>query len=572
MGFFTKDEVPKAPDMSPIINAAKDISAMSSGIAQETLDWAKAQFAQNQSDITGYVNNITSDSQAARNMIGNFQNIANSDEGVRRQALATAERAQKIADTQTGIQRTQLTAEQAQLRNQQDQLQMQRDFRQDQLAQQQKADQLYQQYSQTYEPAMARYMADAEAYGSADKVAQARAGAQANVGEQFQGARDAATRQLESYGINPASTRFAALDLGTRVKEAATKAAAGEAAARQREQDAFALRNQAIAQGQQLPTQATAATNAATGIGSNVNAAGTVANQAGSVGAQYGALANQAVGNQIAATSAGTQALNAATGANQAATQAQSGALAANTAAMGGEQAAGNLVNQTFQTGSQAIGTAPQYLGAANTGISTAGNTANQQYQNQLAQFKAEQSNSSGLGKLLGAVAPIAFGAATGGTGFAGSLAGNAIGSAMGGEYGGSASNPLPGLSASDYGSGASFADTYGIGGSNNPLAGTTRYSNTPGYNFFTGSYAEGGAIPMQTSPSNGQAVDDVPAQLTAGEFVMPRDVTAWYGEKFFQNLIQKAKMEQSKAQAKPAIGGAPSGPPAVVSRPAVGA
>jgi hypothetical protein len=81
---------------------------------------------------------------------------------------------------------------------------------------------------------------------------------------------------------------------------------------------------------------------------------------------------------------------------------------------------------------------------------------------------------------------------------------------------------------------------------------------------------AEGGAIPMSTSPSNGQQTDDVKAMLNAGEFIIPRDVTSWYGEKFLQNLIQKAQAEKSKAQAKPAVGPMPAGPPAVASGPAI--
>jgi hypothetical protein len=80
---------------------------------------------------------------------------------------------------------------------------------------------------------------------------------------------------------------------------------------------------------------------------------------------------------------------------------------------------------------------------------------------------------------------------------------------------------------------------------------------------------AEGGAIPMSASPTSGRAVDDVSAQLTAGEFVIPKDVTSWYGEKFFQNLIQKAQGEKGKAGAKPAIGPSPGAPPAFVSQPA---
>ena len=113
----------------------------------------------------------------------------------------------------------------------------------------------------------------------------------------------------------------------------------------------------------------------------------------------------------------------------------------------------------------------------------------------------------------------------------------------IGGQaFGGSASNPLPGLSKDDYGEGASLSDSYG--------------------------FAEGGAIPMSASPTNGQATDDVKAQLNAGEFIVPKDVASWYGEKFFQNLIAKAQNEKSKATAKPAIGPMAPGPPAVVSGP----
>ena len=64
------------------------------------------------------------------------------------------------------------------------------------------------------------------------------------------------------------------------------------------------------------------------------------------------------------------------------------------------------------------------------------------------------------------------------------------------------------------------------------------------------------------------QQTDDVKAMLNAGEFIVPKDVTQWYGEKFFQNLIQKAQNEKGKAQAKPAVGPMPPGPPAIASGP----
>lgn len=83
---------------------------------------------------------------------------------------------------------------------------------------------------------------------------------------------------------------------------------------------------------------------------------------------------------------------------------------------------------------------------------------------------------------------------------------------------------------------------------------------------------AEGGAIPAHTSPTAGAAVDDVPARLTVGEFVMPKDVTAWKGEEFFQKLIEQSRKAKDQATAKPEIGVAPQEPPTFVSRPQGGA
>jgi len=70
--------------------------------------------------------------------------------------------------------------------------------------------------------------------------------------------------------------------------------------------------------------------------------------------------------------------------------------------------------------------------------------------------------------------------------------------------------------------------------------------------------FAEGGAVeddmdnmavPEEASPSQGQAVDDVPARLTAGEFVIPREAVEWYGQKYFFGLIDKAQREREGAQ-----------------------
>lgn len=71
----------------------------------------------------------------------------------------------------------------------------------------------------------------------------------------------------------------------------------------------------------------------------------------------------------------------------------------------------------------------------------------------------------------------------------------------------------------------------------------------------------EVGVIPDEMSPSGGQVVDDVPANLNAGEFVIPDDVVSWYGEKHMYGIIEKAAKEREMA--KQATGAIPEeGPP----------
>jgi hypothetical protein len=273
----------------------------------------------------------------------------------------------------------------------------------------------------------------------------------------------------------------------------------------------------------------------ANAAGSNVNAAGNVANAAGTVANQAGSVANQAGANAIGAGNAGTAALGVGTGAQnsaiqatQGATQAQTGALGANTAAGAITGAAGDLANKGLTTEIAAQQAAVPYVSGATGGVNAQTGAIGQDYKNQMDKFKAESTNTSGLGALLGSVAgPVAKAVLTGGASLPFDLAGKAA-----------------------------------SGGSN-----VTDWDNSGGGNFQL-SFAEGGAIPMSTSPSQGAQTDDVKAMLNAGEFIMPKDVTQWYGEKFFQQLIQKAQNEKNKAQAKPAIGPMPSGPAAVASGP----
>lgn len=59
--------------------------------------------------------------------------------------------------------------------------------------------------------------------------------------------------------------------------------------------------------------------------------------------------------------------------------------------------------------------------------------------------------------------------------------------------------------------------------------------------------FDDGGQVEKGMSPSRGAIPDDVPAKLSAGEHVIPKDVVAWKGEEFFHRLTEKVR-EQRKA------------------------
>lgn len=74
---------------------------------------------------------------------------------------------------------------------------------------------------------------------------------------------------------------------------------------------------------------------------------------------------------------------------------------------------------------------------------------------------------------------------------------------------------------------------------------------------------ANGGEIPPSASPSGGAVTDDVPAQapgvpnirLNGGEQIVPKDVSKWLGDKFFQDLIMKSRKAMQAGTAQPAVG-----------------
>lgn len=164
--------------------------------------------------------------------------------------------------------------------------------------------------------------------------------------------------------------------------------------------------------------------------------------------------------------------------------------------AQGAGQGVGQLTGQRAQIASQTMGSPVQYMGLSNDAANMWGNTLNSQYQNQIAAYQAEQQASSGWGSVLGMV---------------GGIATKAFGFAEGGAV------PDDGMGIPD------------IDMQQGP---------------------DGVYVDPSMSPTGGGAIDDVPARLNAGEFVVPKDVVSWYGEKHMYGLIDKASKEREQVLA----------------------
>lgn len=155
-------------------------------------------------------------------------------------------------------------------------------------------------YERIFQPLEEDLAREAQDYASPERRSMEMGRAQAAVAQQYQGARQAAQSELESYGINPSATRFAALDIGMRANEAAAKAAAGNQAGLAVDDRARALRSEAINVGRGYPGQI--ATQYGTAQGAGSGAAGTQLNQT-----QSGA---NTMGTGLQWQGAGNQALN----------------------------------------------------------------------------------------------------------------------------------------------------------------------------------------------------------------------------------------------------------------------
>jgi len=272
-------------------------------------------------------------------------------------------------------------------------------------------------YEEIFQPLEDDLAREAQEYASPERKDLEMGRSQAAVGQQFDAARQASQRQLESFGINPGATRYGALDISLRAQQAATSAAAGNQASQMVDATGRALRSEAINVGKGYPSQV---------------------------------LAASGQGNQ-----AGTGAVNSSL---------------ADTA-----------------SGANTMGTGKDWAGVAGNAYSGAATTQNMAYTNALNQTKVNN------------------------------------------EAGGSGIGALAGLGASMF-----------LGGTK-PWIFASGGGEVPDF--------EGGAIPVEASPSGGRNVDDVEARLSPGEFVLPADTVKWMGLKSLHGLINKAREDKAKAE-----------------------
>jgi len=324
-------------------------------------------------------------------------------------------------------------------------------------------------YQSTYQPLEQQYVGQVQQWASPQQQQLNASAAESNVNEAAESQRQASQEQLESYGINPGSTRFAGLDIGSRTMQAAAAAGAGTQSIQQTQLAGLGLESGAINTGRGLPNTTAALTSSGTGAGS------------------AGAGASQS---------------NLATGSTA-------------------QTAASNWYN----------------TGAAN--MNTYVNAVNGYNQAQLGYAQVGAMQTMGLGALAGGI--------LGNTNLINML-----------QAGGEVDDPNNYPQSTDP-SGNSGAASATPGGP------PTGYAIPP-------EATPGGHVPSSASPSGGQEVDDVPARLTAGEFVIPKDVVKNLGQQFFYNTIDKSRKQQEQAAQRNDIGGeqgtAPPMPPTFVSRP----
>lgn len=171
----------------------------------------------------------------------------------------------------------------------------------------QQAEQAQQNYNTTYQPIETNFANTASNYNSPAQANVQAGNAMADVASSFDANRAASLSSLESYGIDPSQTRYQALDLGTRISQAAATAAAGTQSRLNTQATGLALQGEAVNMGEGIQNNVAQSYATATGAGT----AGIGAfNQSTSTGSGANATAGNIYGGSATSNNFGAQALN----------------------------------------------------------------------------------------------------------------------------------------------------------------------------------------------------------------------------------------------------------------------
>lgn len=426
-------------------------------------------------------------------------------------------------------------------------------------------------YKNKFQPQEDALLRDANSYSSESRQRNEMGAAASGQEQAGEAARRNAIKDLEGLGIDPSSGRYAALDRAERGRTAAAAAGAAQQAQRATEQTGRNLRSQAIDVGQRLPG------NALNAIGSGLNALS---------GAENSKLANINTGNAVNKTPNDYL----ATGMKLPLPQGNRGT---NTSSSHSSSPAPTGPSDADSGRGRS---APGMPGGGGLGGATSGHTnpgdlassmGNENYSG------AGRGGSSGRGGMAGAGGNFRSGGDGGGSSgsegdfwqgpstedwdsvWQGPSTEDWDSANQGtGEYG--YDTPSDNYAdAWDQGEGGSTTDDSGMGdalldngwdnsgswGADDSGGGSgPSYDDSPNGASYDSwdDYAAGGAVPASLSPSGGQQVDDVQANvndggkanINVGEFIIPRDIVEWKGQEFFQNLINKSRNMRVRAPA----------------------
>lgn len=511
---------------------------------------------------------------------------------------------------------------------------------------------LWNRYQQTFQPIENQLISEAKSYAGPARISADMGAAEAGQQQAGNQAREQAEQQLQSFGIDPSSGRYADLDRVSRLQTAAAAAGAGQQARLSTEAIGRQLRQQAIQIGQQLPGQTANFINSGVGaLSTAANAANAEANTRANllqVPNQYLGTAMQLrpppVGQNSRSQSSGQGQSQSRGAGNQGQNKQQSGAGGGGNGA-GGGPGSGDVgraygLQDRINPGGTSLG-GPGYPGSkimGGLGGGGAGGDMNTYYPNDYNDYSGYDQNMY-QGGMTDPFADMYGGYNTGNDYYGSDYYGgydDPYGWGMGGsspqdqyDYGGWQDVQDPwgnGLDNSGYdpnstawGDSGGADYNYDAGGYygndyygdqsgysyNQPAqdysydagsySGDNYYGDTSGYSYDSGGgdyggdwggdmgYAAGGAIddgaapqgvpfsgnmvPSAASPSAGAQPDDVTAQVTPDEFIIPRDVTLWKGQEFFQNLIKKSREARTGAPAKGKPTNRPPGPVTFRSR-----